>query len=110
MREMEIYGVSFDLVGKQPIVLLKTAEGNKFLPIWIGHPEAAAILVSMYGARLEDAPQLARERVWGGTATPDGQLWLTEYAQREVDRLGIAHAFGDLEIVSVERIEKARAA
>jgi len=72
--------------------------------------ESAAILVSMYGARLEDAPQLARERVWGGTATPDGQLWLTEYAQREVDRLGIAHAFGDLEIVSVERIEKARAA
>ncbi len=50
MREMEIYGVSFDLVGKQPIVLLKTAEGNKFLPIWIGHPEAAAILVKLQNA------------------------------------------------------------
>jgi len=35
------------LVGKQPIVLLKTAEGNKFLPIWIGHPEAAAILMKL---------------------------------------------------------------
>jgi hypothetical protein len=44
---MLIYGVSFDLVGKQPIVLLKTAEGNKFLPIWIGHPEAAAILMKL---------------------------------------------------------------
>jgi uncharacterized protein len=44
---MHIYGVSFDLVGKQPIVLLKTAEGNKFLPIWIGHPEAAAILMKL---------------------------------------------------------------
>jgi uncharacterized protein len=44
---MLIYGVSFDLVGKQPIVLLKTADGNKFLPIWIGHPEAAAILVKL---------------------------------------------------------------
>jgi uncharacterized protein len=44
---MVIYGVSFDLVGKQPIVLLKTAEGNKFLPIWIGHPEAAAILMKL---------------------------------------------------------------
>ena len=42
MYEMVIYGVSFDLVGKQPIVLLKTADGNKFLPIWIGHAEAAA--------------------------------------------------------------------
>src|SRR5919202_2510896 len=47
MQEMHIYGVSFDLVGKQPIVLLKTAEGNKFLPIWIGHPEAAAILMKL---------------------------------------------------------------
>jgi hypothetical protein len=47
MQEMLIYGVSFDLVGKQPIVLLKTADGNKFLPIWIGHPEAAAILMKL---------------------------------------------------------------
>ncbi len=47
MVEMLIYGVSFDLVGKQPIVLLKTADGNKFLPIWIGHPEAAAILMKL---------------------------------------------------------------
>ena len=47
MREMTVYGVSFDLVGKQPIVLLKTADGNKFLPIWIGHPEAAAILMKL---------------------------------------------------------------
>jgi uncharacterized protein len=50
MQEMLIYGVSFDMVGKQPIVLLKTAEGNKFLPIWIGHPEAAAILMKLQGA------------------------------------------------------------
>src|SRR5262249_46672621 len=47
---MHIYGVSYDLVGKQPIVLLKTAEGNKFLPIWIGHSEAAAILMKLQGA------------------------------------------------------------
>jgi len=50
MQEMHIYGVSFDLVGKQPIVLLKTADGNKFLPIWIGHPEAAAILMKLQSA------------------------------------------------------------
>ena len=50
MQEMVIYGVSFDMVGKQPIVLLKTADSNKFLPIWIGHPEAAAILMKLQGA------------------------------------------------------------
>src|SRR3954464_11232217 len=47
---MQIYSVSFDMVGKQPIVLLKTADGNRFLPIWIGHPEAAAILMKLQGA------------------------------------------------------------
>jgi bifunctional DNase/RNase len=50
MREMQIYGVSFDMVGKQPIVLLKTIDDNRFLPIWIGHPEAAAILMKLQGA------------------------------------------------------------
>ena len=50
MHEMVIYGVSFDLAGKQPIVLLRTADGNKFLPIWIGHPEAAAILMKLQSA------------------------------------------------------------
>src|SRR6202161_4072511 len=47
---MVIYGVSLDRVANQPIVLLKTVESNKFLPIWIGHPEAAAILMKLQGA------------------------------------------------------------
>ncbi|MDX6505234.1 MAG: uncharacterized protein QOE29_2359 [Gaiellaceae bacterium] len=47
---MEIYGVSFDLVGKMPIVLLKTADGSRYLPIWIGHPEAASILMKLQNA------------------------------------------------------------
>ena len=54
MQEMTVYGVSFDLVGKQPIVLLRTTEGRTFLPIWIGHPEAAAILMRLQG---QDPPR-----------------------------------------------------
>src|SRR6266516_7776648 len=50
VQQMQIYGVSFDMVGKQPIVLLKTVDGNRFLPIWIGHPEAAAILMKLQNA------------------------------------------------------------
>jgi len=49
MQEMTVYGVSFDLVGKQPIVLLRTAEGKTFLPIWIGTAEASAILSRLQG-------------------------------------------------------------
>ena len=52
MHEMDIYGVSFDLVGKQPIVLLKTKDGNRYLPIWIGQPEAAAILMNTFYAQV----------------------------------------------------------
>ncbi|HSI97380.1 MAG TPA: bifunctional nuclease family protein [Gaiellaceae bacterium] len=50
MREMTLYGVSFEPIGKQPIVLLKTADDDRFLPIWIGHAEAAAILMRLQGA------------------------------------------------------------
>lgn len=52
MKEMFLYGISFDVIGKQPIILLKTADANKFLPIWIGHQEAAAILMKLQGADL----------------------------------------------------------
>ena len=38
------------MVGRQPIVLLKTADGSQFLPIWIGHAEAAAILMKLQGS------------------------------------------------------------
>ena len=47
---MTLYGVSFEPIGKQPIVLLKTLDEERFLPIWIGHPEAAAILMKLQGA------------------------------------------------------------
>jgi len=52
MQEMLLYGISFDVIGKQPIILLKTADANKFLPIWIGHQEAAAILMKLQGTDL----------------------------------------------------------
>src|SRR4051794_21901955 len=47
---MVIYGVSYDMVGKQPIVLLKTADGKRFLPIWIGPNEASAIMTKLQGS------------------------------------------------------------
>ena len=50
MQRMAIYGVSYDMVGKQPIVLLKTADGRRFLPIWIGPNEASAIMARIQGS------------------------------------------------------------
>lgn len=44
MQEMSLFGISLADSGGRPLLLLKTAEGRRFLPIWIGYPEAAAIL------------------------------------------------------------------
>ena len=51
-ERVTVYGVSFDVASKQPIVLLKVEGKNRFLPIWIGHPEAAAILMRLQNAEL----------------------------------------------------------
>ena len=74
---MTVYGVSFDLVGKQPIVLLRTAEGRTFLPIWIGHPEAAAILMRLQG---QEPPR---------PLTHDLALSIIDSLDAEVDRVTV---------------------
>ena len=42
-----VCGFSLDLATKQPIVLLKVEGENRLLPIWIGRPETAAILMKL---------------------------------------------------------------
>ena len=47
--EMSLAGVRIELPSNQPIVLLREAEGERFLPIWIGQSEAAAIALALQG-------------------------------------------------------------
>jgi len=77
MREVQIYGVSFDMVGKQPIVLLKTIDDNRYLPIWIGHPEAAAILMKLQGA---DTPR---------PMTHDLMVDMLDQVETKVERISV---------------------
>jgi len=51
-EKVTVYGVSFDVASKQPIVLLKVEGKNRFLPIWIGQAEAASILMRLQKAEL----------------------------------------------------------
>lgn len=74
--------------------------------------EAAAILQIMQGNRIEDAQRLAREYVIGGNASPDGRLWLTDYAEHHPKVLAAQDACRkvfncELEIMDVGRIEAA---
>ena len=49
MIEMSLVGVRVELPTNQPIVLLKEAEGERYLPIWIGGVEAQAIAFALQG-------------------------------------------------------------
>ncbi|TKK84212.1 bifunctional nuclease family protein [Herbidospora galbida] len=46
MLQMEFVGVRVEMPSNQPIVLLKEADGDRYLPIWIGMTEATAIALA----------------------------------------------------------------
>ncbi|GAA3446792.1 MULTISPECIES: bifunctional nuclease family protein [Planomonospora] len=52
MLQMEVVGVRVEMPSNQPIVLLKEAHGERYLPIWIGMTEATAIAM----AQAEEPP------------------------------------------------------
>jgi bifunctional DNase/RNase len=49
MIELSLVGVRVELPSNQPIVLLKEASGDRYLPIWIGAVEATAIAFALQG-------------------------------------------------------------
>ncbi|MEA2023467.1 MAG: bifunctional nuclease family protein [Actinomycetota bacterium] len=46
---MEVVGVRVELPTNTPILLLREREGARYLPIWIGTPEATAIALALEG-------------------------------------------------------------
>jgi bifunctional DNase/RNase len=49
LTELTVVGVRVELPSQQPIVLLKEASGDRYLPIWIGAVEATAIAFAQQG-------------------------------------------------------------
>ena len=49
VHELTVVGVRVELPSNQPIVLLKEALGERYLPIWIGAVEATAIALAQQG-------------------------------------------------------------
>lgn len=49
MREVDVLGVRVEMPNNQPIVLLREVSGERYLPIWIGAPEATAIAFAQQG-------------------------------------------------------------
>ena len=46
---LEVVGVRVEMPSNQPIVLLRETDGERYLPIWIGAPEASAIALAQQG-------------------------------------------------------------
>jgi bifunctional DNase/RNase len=51
MIELSLVGVRMELPSNTPIVLLKETQGDRYLPIWIGVPEATAIAFALQGVQ-----------------------------------------------------------
>ncbi len=49
MKELDVLGVRVEMPTNSPIVLLREREGQRYVPIWIGAPEATAIAYAQQG-------------------------------------------------------------
>src|SRR5262245_11009589 len=49
LLEMQVKGVTMDPQGNTPIVILAEPQGHRAFPVWIGLPEARAIVLAMEG-------------------------------------------------------------
>lgn len=49
MKDLDILGVRVEVPSNTPMVLLREREGQRYLPIWVGAPEATAIAYAQQG-------------------------------------------------------------
>lgn len=51
--EAKVSGLGIDPISNHPVVFLKEIQGDRFLPIWIGIQEAAAIAITIENKKTE---------------------------------------------------------
>ena len=56
MIEVEVNSIRVSLMGQNRVVLLKDINVERYLPIWIGQPEADAITTELQEKRLHKRP------------------------------------------------------
>jgi len=49
MIPVHIHSLGLDEKNNQPVLMLREDEGHRVVPIWIGHPEAMAIMLAVQG-------------------------------------------------------------
>jgi hypothetical protein len=93
---LSLIGVRVEVPTNQPIVLLREESGTRFLPIFIGSPEATAIVYALQG--METPRPMTHDlfkTVLDGMAAKLERVEITElhdgtfYAEIELDRDGV---------------------
>ncbi|MBK7723191.1 MAG: bifunctional nuclease family protein [Austwickia sp.] len=108
MKELDVFGVRVEMPTNNPIVLLRERNGDRFLPIWVGAAEAAAIayaqqgvvpprplthdllrdVIAALGRRLQEVRIVAlRDNVFHATLVFDGGI---EVSSRSSDAIALA--------------------
>ncbi len=112
MRELDVVGVRVEMPSNNPIVLLRERGGDRYLPIWVGAPEASAIafaqqgvvpprpmthdlmrdVIAAFGRRLEEVRIIAmRDGVYHAELAFDGGLVV---GSRSSDAIALALRVG----------------
>ncbi len=72
MQRIVPFGITIDPTGSQPILLLKTADDNRFLPVTVGQGEAMAILSKLEGR--EPVRPMTHDLIIGMLARLDAEI------------------------------------
>jgi bifunctional DNase/RNase len=121
VRALDVIGVRVEMPSNNPIVLLRERDGDRYLPIWIGAPEASAIafaqqgvvpprplthdllkdVIEAVGRRLEEVRIVAvKDNVYFAELVLDGGLTI---GSRTSDAIALALRVG-CPIVSAEQV------
>jgi len=96
MIPVHIHSLGLDEQNNQPVLMLREDDGLRVIPIWIGHPEAMAIMLAVQGV---EPPRPLTHDLMMGIIRASG----FEVERVEINRVEAGTFFATLVLTSPER-------
>lgn len=96
MIPVHIHSLGLDEQNNQPVLILREDDGLRVVPIWIGHPEAMAIMLAVQGV---EPPRPLTHDLMMGIIRASG----FEVERVEINRVEAGTFFATLVLTSPER-------
>ena len=85
MGEVRVVGIRVEQPQNQPVLLLRESDGDRYLPIWIGQSEAAAIALACFLASASKVRSSSvRASGFSDTKRPPARLSISARPARNV--------------------------